>query len=502
MKLENMTEDTSPGLGSLVYSVKNPGTASNVDRKITLQNIRKIMYSAMDAYLLSDYLSLSAAVTALNALGTDCRLILDRSESLQINVSANNNIEVLPTPGNIITLGVYSLTVRKFAPTGPFQLDQVIFANVSNGYCVRAGDGATNWQCNQVFVENCALGYWIGDVVAYQDPYQNGMISITDGTFEGLSGDGKFLVTTLNGNISAGVRALTVTDSTGMAVGDPIYLDHGDSKFEMNRITDIDGNDITLAYDTEYTHLTNVTVVTGEIGVYCGYSSISSGRTTGIRLVRPMFDKIGCGIFAHDTECMDVYMPTFVTSMVRGLYIDGNVQNLNLVNPRVLDGMPADWKLFEITDRGGTYNFNWFGGADKSGISAPYINNQGDIDGFYIGSFAQSEGDSTFPEYFRGITFDGDDGIVLRETDGAVGLKYRSGAAPGNDNFTVTPEGLGKFASGIELPGGNIWMEDIAEPSAPATGGILFVERWDTPAKGHLYIKFPTGAKQLLATEP
>lgn len=382
------------------------------------------------------------------------------------------------------------------------KLDQIIFANIINGYCIRAGDGATNWQCNQVFVENCALGYWIGDVVAYQDPYQNGMISITDGTFEGLSGAGKFIVTTLNGGISSGVTALTVTDSTGMVVGDPIFLDRGNSKFEMNRITNINGNNLTLAYNTEYTHLTGVIVIIGEIGVYCGYSSISSGRTTGIRLVRPMFDKIGCGIFAHDVECIDVYMPTFITSMVRGLYIDGSVQNLNLVNPRVLDGMPADWRLFEITDRGGTYNFNWLGGADKSGVSEPYINSQGELDSFFIGSFAQTGGDSSFPQYFRGVTFDGTDGIILRESEGAVGLKYRTGAAPGNDNFTVTPAGLGVFASGIELPGGNIWMEDTAEPSAPATGGILFVERWDTPAKGHLYIKFPTGAKQLLATEP
>ena len=379
------------------------------------------------------------------------------------------------------------------------KLDQVIFANVPNGYTVRAGDGATNWEIDQIFVENCALGVWLGDVPAYQDPYQTGIITIRDSTFEGLSGDGKFVVTTLNGAESAAITEITVTDSTGMAEGDPIYLDHGDSKFEMNRISGISGNDLTLAYDTEYAHDSGVIVLVGEIGIYSGYSGSTSGRTTSLRIVRPMFDRIGCGIALHDTESVEIIQPNFVTSMVRGLYLDGNVQNITLNNPRVWAGMPSTWRLFEITSRGGTYNFNWIGGVDKSGVSEPYINNQGEIDGFYIGSFAQTSGASTFPAYFRGITFDGTEGIVINEADNAIGLKYKTA---GNTNFYVTPAGLGMFASGLLLPGGNIWFANTAEPSAPATGGTLFVEQWGDPAKGHLYVKFPSGAKQLIATEP
>jgi len=391
------------------------------------------------------------------------------------------------------------------------RLQQVTMANIPNGYGVRIGDGSDNNLFDQVFMENVGLSYWIGDTKVYEDPYQNGRTTWSECTFEGLSGEGKFSVNTLNAAVTAGNTSVVVVDGTLFAVDDPVYIDRLHDKFEMNRVVSVSTNTLNLAYALEYDHASGAIIKAGRIGVHAGKSSTGTGRTTNLSFKGCMWDRIGCCIDAHNVENINIDHPFFVSNQKRGMFFDGDVQNITLINPRVLGDQLAAWRLFEITSRGGTYNFHWFGGADKSGVVTPYINSQGDIDGFYIGSFKQTT--SGYPAYFRGITFDSN-GIILRETDSAIGLKYQTGA---NTNFEVTPAGLGKFNSGIEIYGGNFSANssgqthqvsyadfgDIGAPAAPAAGkNRLFFERWGSPSKGHLYVIFPTGAKQLIASEP
>jgi len=351
------------------------------------------------------------------------------------------------------------------------RFQQLTMANVPCGYGIRAGDGASNWGAYQPIIQDVALAYWIGDTNVYEDPYHNGNITIEDSTFEGVSGDGKFSVSALAATAMAGDIAISVADGSLFAVDDPVYIGRGDNNFEMNRVMLVNSNVLTLAYPLEYSHFYGEPVKAGRIGVHIGRSSNRMGRAQAIEIRRPMFDRYGCCIDAHDVEGLKITLPTFVSRLQRGFYLDGECQNITLEVPHVLANQLSTWRLFEITNRGGVYNIVWLGGADKSGVVQPYINDQGEIASWYIGDFAQTNGNSEFPPYFRGLSFNAAEGIVFRETDGAVGVKYKTGYGAGNVNFQVTPGGevkclhsMPKYGMVVSTPDGTkqyrIWVND------------------------------------------
>lgn len=322
------------------------------------------------------------------------------------------------------------------------RFEQLTVMQLPNAYGIRAGDASNNWRGDQVFMEGVGLPYWIGDTPIYQDSYPSGNVTLEDCTFEGLDAEGKFIVTTLAAAAAVNAVSVTLTSATGMAIGDPIYLGKGSNKFEMNRITSVAGNVVGLAYGLDFAHTIGEPIKAGNIAIHIGEASSLQGRQLTVNVVRPMFDRYGCCIDASRLEGLNIITPKFVSYLVRGLYLDGDCQNILLQNPMVLAQQFTTWKLFEITDRGNTYNFTWLMGADKSGRATPYINNQGDVAGFFIGDFEQTLGVSGFPPYFRGLTFNPTDGIVLRETEGAAGFKYRTGPeGSANDNFGVSPGG-------------------------------------------------------------
>lgn len=333
-------------------------------------------------------------------------------------------------------------------------IKQLTVGNLPNGYGLRAGDGASNWAAHEVFMEGVALPYWIGDVEVAEDPYATGNITIADSTFEGLTGDGKFVVSTLGAVVAAGATEIVVADGSLFDAGDPIYIGRGYNNFEMNRVDTAVGNTITLGYPLEFAHAGGEPVKAGRIGVHIGANSARFTRTQAITIRRPMFDRTGCCIDAHDTQGLTIEEPQFTSRLQRGLYLDGQVQNVILRNPTVVPGQLATWRLFEITDRGGVFNFLWLVGADRSGLAQPYINAQGDIGGQYIGDFTQTEGVSGLPAYFRALQMTAQDGIVLQESDGAIGLKYRTGVFGEEvDNFTVSPGGDIDNAGGVTSGG-------------------------------------------------
>lgn len=250
-----------------------------------------------------------------------------------------------------------------------------------------------------------------------------------------------------------------------------MYIGRGDNNFEMNRVVLVNKNVLTLAYPLEYAHLYGDPVKAGRIGIHIGRSSTRMGRTQVIEIRRPMFDRYGCCIEAHDVEGLKVTLPAFVSRIQRGFYFDGECQNITLEAPHVLSNQLSTWRLFEITNRGGVYNIFWLGGSDKSGIVQPYINSQGEIASWYIGDFTQTNDDSEFPSFFRGLSFNATDGIVLRETDGALGIKYKTGYGAGSINFQVTPGGevhcmhsMPQYGTVVHTPDGTkryrIWVND------------------------------------------
>lgn len=72
-------------------------------------------------YYLTDFDDIADAATTLNALGTDCTIILDNDQTMDENVSFDTEVMVQPVPGKVATLGAYNLTVKNLAPTGLFQ---------------------------------------------------------------------------------------------------------------------------------------------------------------------------------------------------------------------------------------------------------------------------------------------------------------------------------------------------------------------------------------------
>jgi len=386
------------------------------------------------------------------------------------------------------------------------KMDQVTISNIPNGYGIRNGDGSTNTQYDQVFIGNVGLGLWIGDTATYEDPYQNSSFTYSNGTFEGFSGEGKFEISELSAGASSGAYTIDLITGGGLLcdVDDPIYIGRGEDNFEMNKIESISSNEITLTYPLEYTHISSEIVKVGSIGVHLGNSSASAGRTADIVIDRPMFDKYGCGIDVHDVNGLDIRNPIFTSDNQRGLYIDGDTQNIDLRNPIVLANQLTTWRLFEITAEGSTWDFRWWGGADAGDVSQPYINSQGECNGTYIGSLQQVSG--SLPAYFRGLSFDSN-GIVVEEATAstAQGFTYK---VAGDVMFKVSEAGVisndaGEivFADPISLGNGKITLQDTAEPASPGADEVVFfVERWG--GKGHVYALFPTGAKVLIATEP
>ncbi|KAA0894152.1 hypothetical protein [Oryzomonas rubra] len=369
--------------------------------------------------------------------------------------------------GNKLIRGVFDFR----GSSNNMRMQQLTMANIPCGYGIRVGDGASNWGAYQPIVQNVALAYWIGDTKVYEDSYQNGNITIEDSTFEGVSGDGQFLVSTLVASTSNSDISVNVANGSLFTVDDPVYIGRGDNNFEMNRVTLVNNNVLTLAYPLEYDHLYGDPIKAGRIGVHIGRSSTRMGRAQAIEIRRPMFDRYGCCIEAHDVEGLKIVLPTFVSRIQRGFYFDGECQNITLEVPHVLGNQLSTWRLFEITNRGGVYNIIWLGGADKSGVVQPYINNQGEIASWYIGDFTQTNGNSEFPSYFRGLSFNAVEGIVLRETDGALGVKYKTGSGTGNVNFQVTPGGevhclhsMSKYGMVVSTPDGTkqyrIWVND------------------------------------------
>lgn len=322
------------------------------------------------------------------------------------------------------------------------KLEHVTIKDVPNAYGVRMGDAFVNAVFDQVIMQKVGLYYWLGDTLVYEDPYASGMTSWRDCTFEGVSGVGKFKVSSISGFHGVGVTSITVTDGSKFAIRDSIFIDRGPDKFEMNRVTNVAGNTLTISNPTEYSHNSEAIIKSGTIGIHSGRSSTIQERTTTIAIRRCMFDRIGCALDLHGTDNIIFDQPVFPGFNERGMFLDGETQNIVLNNPNVWANQNTTWKLFEITDRGLTFNFNWYGAPDKSGLSQPYINNQGDLDANYIGSFQQTQGVSTFPPYFRGITFDSSGGITLRETNGAAGLRYITGDV-GSETvaFEVDPSG-------------------------------------------------------------
>ena len=122
-KLANQTEDTDPGLDSLLYTVDSPAINNGLDRKVTIQNLRKGMAKPANIYFLSDSVSLASAVTALNALNVYCTLVLDMDYTMVASVSFDPEVYIQPTPGNVITAGESNLTGVKLAQDiGDFQV--------------------------------------------------------------------------------------------------------------------------------------------------------------------------------------------------------------------------------------------------------------------------------------------------------------------------------------------------------------------------------------------
>ncbi len=72
-------------------------------------------------YALSEYDDIAASATALNALNAECVLVLDSSQSMDESVSFDAEVTIIPTPGNVVTLGGYNLTVNSQPEAGPFR---------------------------------------------------------------------------------------------------------------------------------------------------------------------------------------------------------------------------------------------------------------------------------------------------------------------------------------------------------------------------------------------
>lgn len=325
------------------------------------------------------------------------------------------------------------------------RLDQITVVNVPCGYGARFGDASTNSTCFQTFMESVGLGFWIADTNVYEDIYHTGHITIRDTTFEGLYSAGKFIVTNLSTDASAGVTSITVASSSGIAIDDPVYIGRGHENFEMNVVDSINGNTISLKYTTDYAHSNGDIVKFGNIGIHIGKSSDSMGRSKNIIVDRCMFDRFGCGVDVHNCETIEIRQPIFTSLCSCGFYFDGNTQNIQLFNPNVFATQNSDWLLFNITNRGDTWDFIWIGGGDKSGKTVPFVNSQGECGGFFIGDLSQVI--HGLPPYFRGMTFDATNGITIEETDGALGIRYKFG---GNINFRVLPDGT-VYTNNVEV---------------------------------------------------
>lgn len=307
---------------------------------------------------------------------------------------------------------------------------------------------------------------------------------------------GKFTKTTLSVTVASGATEMELTDGTGFAIDDMLFIDRLDGVFETNMVAGIEGGTVTLTYPLAYDHEAGAIVKAGTIGVHIGRSSAAYGRCDTVRLERPMFDRIGCAVDAHNIENLILKNPRFVSNMSRGLYLDGAVQNIDFRQPTAIsESQNADWKIFEITDRGETWNFNWIAGADKSGSMDPYINDQGDVDGIYIGTFAQTEGDSGLPPGFRGLIMDDTFGIKLEErSSNGIGLRY---TVEDEDLLVVAP----KAGTGVEK--GELFItEKITSNSGIIKSESHIQTTGDVTAGGALYSRYgvvmttPNGTQQ------
>lgn len=379
---------------------------------------------------------------------------------------------------------------------GNVSFDNITCGNVK-GYFCRCYDGAGNFDFSKTYIIKGGLGYWIGDA---PDNYQNAFgvdnITLDNGTCEGIEGVGKWEVTTLSATSSAGTNSVTVTTATGYAVGDPVHIGRGYQNFEMNRVTAVNGSVLTLAYDLEFAHASGEIIKAGSSLVHVGKPGASFGRSTNIILRRQMIDRSGCLLDAHSASNIKVEQPFISTSTIRGLFLDGDVLHTVIDNPRVSNGQLSTWKFLEITNRGGVFGIASSILKEDSGVSDPWLNSQGAVHGVSY----TPEIPANTPANWRYFAANDTEGIILGETTGAVGLSYRTGEGSTSISFSCTPSGNGEFANGLTL-GTDLTFTTEGEPAAPSTGqSILFTETFS--GKNHLYIKFATGAKQLLATEP
>lgn len=334
--------------------------------------------------------------------------------------------------------------------------------DVPHGYGWRMGDAFVNAEFNQCCTQKTALGYWIGDTLTYEKPYPDGMTvfrtSSCEGTVTGGSPTIKFVVDTVNDTHLAGVTELTVADGTKFAAEDNVWIGRGtggSDLFEMNYITEVNGNVLTLAYPTEYAHDVGEPIKGGtSLGFHIGGSNV--GQSTGVTLDHCMINWVGCGIDVHYSCNLNLLNPRVPGKVKTFLYLDDDVNNVVLHNPDIWDGKDADYKFLQCrTGATGIYDIFWYGKPDRSGVAYPY-DFEPDTDGdyYYIGSQLQTGRlPVELPKYFRAITFDNTYGLRLRETENAVGLFYHVGE-----------ESVKKLMFGCEADGTPWWNEKEGLP--------------------------------------
>jgi hypothetical protein len=329
--------------------------------------------------------------------------------------------------------GVFDLrgTCSNFAFKG------VTVFEATRAYAFRCGDGFVNSKFDRCCCQKTPMGYWFSDCHNYEKPWPDGITEWQDCTFEGTVIQGqqsepKWKVDAINGSFAAGVSVITVAHGALFAIGDDVFMGRGPDKFEMNYVTNVSGNNLTLKFPTDYAHSTTEMIKAGSIGIHCGSGQ---GMTTTLMNRHCMYNWVGCGIDAHDLSNITIDTAIVPGGIKRLLLLDGDVNNIYLLNPDIWPKTYTDYKIWEITDRGNVFDFNWYGKPDRSGQTEPYLNAQGEGDFNYIGSFQQTSGASSLPPGFRGLTFDSIGGITVEEggprTSGTLaeifaGLNYKT----------------------------------------------------------------------------
>lgn len=235
----------------------------------------------------------AAAVATLNAAGTDSTLVIPKTinETLSANLTVNSNIHVVPMFGANLNINsaLYTLTFNgPFNTAGRYRCFTISGADLTKGvkFGSLVGKLYPEWWGTGAVAFSQALASSFGHVLSllphatyHLQPTANIAITLTDnieleGNNSTIYWDGDYFLTiqggavstpTLASDITYGNTTISVTDATGIAAGDILYIQSNTAvesnwnsiKRSIHKIQEVSTNDLIVPEPTRWSYTTD-----------------------------------------------------------------------------------------------------------------------------------------------------------------------------------------------------------------------------------------------------